>query len=114
MGVSQRSRPRPELAPGAVAVGGGAGQLRELADDDVDGRAGEESGDDRLGEELRDPAELQRARRRNRSPVSSVIAATSCAAWSPPRPVTRTAPPATAASEELGPVEICRDVQNTA
>ena len=54
------------------------------------------------------------ARSRNSKPVSSVIAATSCAAWSPPRPVTRTAPPATAASEELGPVEICRDVQNTA
>jgi hypothetical protein len=28
--------------------------------------------------------------------------------------VTKTAPPATAASDELGPVEICRDVQKSA
>ena len=40
---------------------------------------------------------------RNRTPVASAIAATSCAASSPPRPVSRTAPPATAASDELGP-----------
>ena len=115
VGVSQRSCPRPQLAPGAVPVGGGAGQLGELADDDVDGRAGEESGDDGLGEELGDPAELQQREEEEQDSRSAiVIAATSCAAWSPPRPVTRTAPPATAASEELGPVEICRDVQNTA
>ncbi len=54
------------------------------------------------------------ARRRNRTPVASAIAATSCAACSPSRPVTSTAPPATAASEELGPVEMWRDVQKSA
>ena len=54
------------------------------------------------------------ASRRNSSPVASVIAATSCAASWPPRLVASTAPPATAASEELGPVEICRDVQKRA
>ena len=46
--------------------------------------------------------------------MASVIAATS---WRPrplSSPVTSTAPPATAASDELGPVEICRDVQNKA
>ena len=47
---------------------------------------------------------------RKSRPVTSAIAATSCAASGPPRPVTNTAPPATAASEELGPVEMCRDV----
>ena len=51
---------------------------------------------------------------RNSTPVTSVIAATSCAACAPPSPVTSTAPPATAASDELGPVEICRDVQKSA
>ena len=51
---------------------------------------------------------------RNSIPATSVIAATSCAAWPPPTPVTSTAPPATAAREELGPVEICREVQNSA
>ena len=50
---------------------------------------------------------------RNSSPVTSAIAATSCAAWSPAIPATTTAPPATAASDELGPVEIWRDVQNS-
>ena len=57
---------------------------------------------------------LNTASSRNSSPVASVIAATSCAACAPPRPVTSTAPPATAASDELGPVEICRDVQKSA
>ena len=51
---------------------------------------------------------------RNRIPVASVIAATSSAASSPPSPVASTAPPATAASDELGPVEMCRDVQKSA
>ena len=54
------------------------------------------------------------ARSRKSTPVTSVIAATSCAASLPPSPLTSTAPPATAASDELGPVEICRDVQNSA
>ena len=56
---------------------------------------------------------LNSASRRNSSPVSIVIAATSSPLVAA-RPVTSTAPPATAASDELGPVEICRDVQNTA
>ena len=54
---------------------------------------------------------LRTATRRNRAPVAIAIAATSCAASLPLDPVTRTAPPATAASDELGPVEMCRDVQ---
>ena len=54
------------------------------------------------------------ASNRKSSPVASAIAATSCAASSPPRPVTRTAPPATAASDELGPVEMCREVAKSA
>ena len=59
MDVAERAHPRPELPPGAVALGRGAGQLRQLADDDVDRRPGEEAGDDRLREELGDPAQLQ-------------------------------------------------------
>ncbi len=54
------------------------------------------------------------ASRRNRTPATIVIAATSSAALSPPRPVNSTAPPATAANDELGPVEICREVPNSA
>ena len=51
---------------------------------------------------------------RNSTPAARVIAATSSSACSPFSPVSSTAPPATAASDELGPVEICRDVQNSA
>ena len=51
---------------------------------------------------------------RNSTPATSVIAATSSAASLPPTPVSSTAPPATAASDELGPVEICREVQKSA
>ncbi len=51
---------------------------------------------------------------RNSAPVASAIAATSCAASAPPRPVSSTAPPATAASDELGPVEMWREVQKSA
>ena len=54
------------------------------------------------------------ASRRKRTPVRRVIAVTSSAAWSPARPVISTAPPATAARDELGPVEIWRDVQKSA
>jgi hypothetical protein len=43
-----------------------------------------------------------------------VIAATISAAPAPVTPVNSTAPPATVASAELGPVEICREVQKTA
>ena len=38
----------------------------------------------------------------------------SAAASSPATPVTSTAPPATAASDELGPVEMCLEVQKSA
>ena len=51
---------------------------------------------------------------RNSRPVASAIAATSCAASSPSSPATITAPPATAASDELGPVEMCLEVQKSA
>ncbi len=51
---------------------------------------------------------------RNNTPVTRAIAATSAAASAPASPVARTALPATAASEELGPVEICREVANSA
>ena len=54
------------------------------------------------------------ASRRNNAPVTSVIAATSLAASAPATPVNSTAPPATAARDELGPVEMCREVQNSA
>ena len=114
MSPSVRS-PRSELPPGAVAVGGRSGQLRQLADRRrrPPRRRGSRSRPPWRGTGRSSPAS-RAASSRNRTPVSSVIAATSCAAWSPPSPVTSTAPPATAASEELGPVEICRDVQNTA
>jgi hypothetical protein len=51
---------------------------------------------------------------RNLRPVTIAIAATSSAAWSPAMAAAITAPPATAASDELGPVEICREVPNSA
>jgi len=57
---------------------------------------------------------LRMATSRNRTPVVIAIAATSSAASLPATPVTITAPPATAASDELGPVEMCRDVQKIA
>ena len=54
------------------------------------------------------------ANARYSSPETSVIAATSSAASSSARLATTTAPPATAASDELGPVEIWREVQKSA
>ena len=51
---------------------------------------------------------------RNSRPEISAIAATSSAASSSASPATTTAPPATAASDELGPVEIWREVQKSA
>jgi hypothetical protein len=48
------------------------------------------------------------------APAINVTAATSCGASSAGNPVVTTAPAATAASAELGPVEICRDVPNNA
>ncbi len=47
-------------------------------------------------------------------PAAIVIPATSAPISSPATPVTATAPAATAASAELGPVDICRDVPNRA
>ena len=104
--VAERLEPSRKLAPGAVSLGGGSGQLRQLSDDHVDGGAGQESGDHRAREELGDPAHAQQREQQEQIPVAIVIAATSSAASSPPTPVARTAPPATAASDELGPVEM--------
>ena len=51
----------------------------------------------------------------NSRPLTSVIPATRVATSNPSeRPVARTAPPATAASPELGPIEIWRQVPNSA
>jgi hypothetical protein len=55
--VAERLKPRRELAPRTVARRRRPGELRQLADHDVDGSAGEEAGDHRLREEVRDPAE---------------------------------------------------------
>ena len=57
--VAQRGQPRRELAPRAVAFGRRAGELGQLPDHDVDGRAGEEARDHRLRQEAGDPAHLQ-------------------------------------------------------
>ena len=109
--IAQAADPRRELLPGVHAVGGGPGELGQLADDDVDRGAGEEPGHDRPRQEAGEPAELEDGDqqeqgaghdRDRRHQLRRLVAA---------RPVTRTAPPATAASDELGPVEMCRDVQ---
>ena len=57
---------------------------------------------------------LRMATRRKSAPVTIAIAATSWAASLPVDAVTSTAPPATAASDELGPVEMWREVQKIA
>ena len=54
------------------------------------------------------------ARTTKSNPATSVTAATSSGACSGGNPVVTTALAATAASAELGPVEIWRDVPNTA
>ena len=73
--VAERADPGPELPPRVVPLGVGPGQLRQLADHDVDGGAGEEAGDDGLGEEAARsspgaaaPAPGTAARWRSRSP----------------------------------------------
>ena len=113
--VAERPQPGRELAPRVVALGRRAGELRQLPDDDVDGGSGEEARDHRLREEAArsSPSGAARAagtavRSRARSPRPAAPPRR------PPRPVTTTAPPATAASDELGPVEMCRDVQKSA
>ena len=109
----ERAQPGRELAPRVVTFGGRAGELGQLPDDHVESGSGQEARDDGLGELAIQPMRSS-ASARNSRPVASAIAATSCAAWAPPRSVTTTAPPATAASDELGPVEMCRDVQKSA
>ena len=109
--TAEAARPRCELLPGVHAVGGGARELGQLADDDVDRGTGEEAGHDRSRQEAGEPAEFEdgdqqeedAGRDRDRRHQLGRIDAA--------QPVTRTAPPATAASDELGPVEMCRDVQ---
>ena len=57
--VAEAPNPRRELLPGIHTVGGGSGELGQLADDDVDRGAGKEPGHDREREEAREPAELE-------------------------------------------------------
>ena len=57
---------------------------------------------------------LKVASNRNSTPVTTVVAATSLTASLSATLLSTTALPATAASAELGPVEICRDVPNSA
>ena len=57
-----------ELAPCAVALGRRAGELRQLADDDVDGRSGEEARDHRPGEELGDPSHPEHGEQQEQQP----------------------------------------------
>ncbi len=59
-----------------------------------------------LDRKLANQPSFSTATRRNKAPVATAIAATNWAASVPLSPVTRTAPPATAASDELGPVEM--------
>ena len=97
-----------------VALRRGAGQLRQLADDDVDRGAGEEPRDHGLGEELRDPAHPERGEQQEQHSGHERDRGDELRGCRPPRPVASTAPPATAASDELGPVEMCREVQKSA
>ena len=113
--VVERPHPFTELAPGVLAPRVRARQLGELADDDIDRRAEQEAGDDRLRQEPRDPSDPKRGGDEKEAPVAIVIAATSSAvAWPDDTPEMTTAPAATAASPELGPVEICREVPKIA
>ena len=57
--VAEPAEPRGELLPDVVAGVRRAGQLRQLADDDVDRGSGEEAGHDGAGEEPRDPPQPQ-------------------------------------------------------
>ena len=85
--VAERPDPRGELPPGVVAVGRRAGQLRQLADDDVDrgSRRGSRSRPPWRGTARSSPG-ASSASSRNSAPVTSVIAATSSAASAPPTP----------------------------
>ena len=67
-----------------------------------------------LRQELGDPAEPEHGEQQEQAAVASVIAGDQLGGLVARKPVDSTAPPATAASEELGPVEICREVQKRA
>ena len=91
------------------------GDLRELADDHVDGRAEEEAGHGRTGEELSHPAHLQHGEhqeekaggQRQAGHEGGDVALTGQSGR-------RDAMAATAASPELGPMEIRRQVPKRA
>jgi hypothetical protein len=66
--VAQRLEPGRKLVPGAVSLGGGSGQLRQLSDDHIDGSAGQESSDHRSREELGDPTHAQKSEQQEQDP----------------------------------------------
>ena len=59
VGVTERPHPGPELAPRVVALGGGPGELGQLSDHHVDGRACEKARDHSLREKAGDPPKTQ-------------------------------------------------------
>ena len=109
--IAETAGPRCQLLPGVHAVGGGPRELWQLADHDVDGGAGEEAGHHRPRQEAREPAELEDGDQQEQGPGRDRDRRHQLGRIEAVDPVTSTAPPATAASDELGPVEICRDVQ---
>ena len=113
-GIAERPEPGPQFLERIRAGDLGPRELGKLADHDVDRRAEQEAGDHGPGEELRDPAHLGAASRRNKTPEARVIAATRRHVLAPVIPATATALAATAASPELGPVEISRLVPKIA
>ena len=88
--------------------------LAQLADDHLDGSAEEETGDHGLGEELGYPAHLEDGEQQKKQPRHNVIEATRATASSPTTAAVMTAPPATVARAELGPVAICLHVPKNA
>ncbi len=113
--VVERAQPRRELAPRAVPSADVPVSFGSSPMTTSTAAPGQEARDHRLREEARDPAHPQQREQQEqhaRSPARSPRPA--APPPRPARPVTTTAPPATAASDELGPVEMCRDVQKSA
>ena len=115
VGTLSSPRPRDHDANSCHAFSpsdDGPGELRQLADDDVDRGAGQEPGHDRAREEPREPAQSEDGDQQEQRPGHERDRGDAAAAASlAGTPGHETAPPATAASDELGPVEMCRDVQ---
>ena len=111
-GVAQQHGDPLEDAAGG---GGEPGQRGDLADHDEHDQARHETGDDRLAEELGDPAQAEQADGASTTPAVMASTEVSCTASSGLPPArARTIDPESTDTVEIGPTKSSREVPNSA